>query len=181
MPPRTRANRVAWWSALLAGGPGWIVFDVVKLLAGSFLAYGAAHLGVSAEAAVRPAQMYLMAFGEAIHSPMAALILTSVFVVLSQIKINITNAPPMPGPIAWSNFFSRLTHSHPGRVVWVVFNIAIALLLMELGAYETIQPHAGVVFGCRDRLDRRAGGRPGHQQAARPQPARHRVQARPSL
>ena len=137
MPPRDAQNRVAWWTGLLAGGPGWIVFDVIKLLAGSFLAYGAAHLGVSADAAVRPAQMYLMAFGEAIHSPTAALIVTSFFVVLSQIKINITNA--YAGSIAWSNFFSRLTHSHPGRVVWVVFNIAIALLLMELGAYETIQ------------------------------------------
>ena len=137
MPPRDAQNRVAWWTGLLAGGPGWIVFDVIKLLAGSFLAYGAAHLGVSPDAAVRPAQMYLMAFGEAIRSPSAALILTSFFVVLSQIKINITNA--YAGSIAWSNFFSRLTHSHPGRVVWVVFNIAIALLLMELGAYETIQ------------------------------------------
>jgi signal transduction histidine kinase/CheY-like chemotaxis protein/purine-cytosine permease-like protein len=137
MPVRTKENRIAWWAGLLAGGPGWIVFDVIKLLAGSFLAYGAAHLGVSPDAAVRPAQMYLMAFGDAVRSPIAALILTSFFVVLSQIKINITNA--YAGSIAWSNFFSRLTHSHPGRVVWVVFNIAIALLLMELGAYETIQ------------------------------------------
>ena len=89
------------------------------------------------EAAVRPAQMYLMAFNDAVPSPMLALMLTSVFVVLSQLKINVTNA--YAGSIAWSNFFSRLTHSHPGRVVWLVFNIAIALLLMELGAYETIQ------------------------------------------
>jgi signal transduction histidine kinase/CheY-like chemotaxis protein/purine-cytosine permease-like protein len=137
MPPRTAQNRVAWWTALLAGGPGWIVFDVFKLLAGSFLAYGAARLGVSAAAAVRPAQMYLMAFGEVVPWPVAALVLTSFFVVLSQMKINVTNA--YAGSIAWSNFFSRLTHSHPGRVVWLVFNIAIALLLMELGAYETIQ------------------------------------------
>ena len=137
MPPRTRQNRLAWWTALLAGGPGWIVFDVFKLLAGSFLAYGAARVGVSAVAAVRPAQMYLMAFGDVVASPIGALILTSFFVVLSQLKINVTNA--YAGSIAWSNFFSRLTHSHPGRVVWLVFNIAIALLLMELGAYETIQ------------------------------------------
>jgi signal transduction histidine kinase len=81
--------------------------------------------------------MYLMAFGDAVHSPVVALVLASFFVALSQIKINITNA--YAGSIAWSNFFSRLTHSHPGRVVWLVFNIAIALLLMELGAYETIQ------------------------------------------
>ena len=45
----------------------------------------------------------------------------------SQLKINLTNA--YAGSIAWSNFFSRLTHSHPGRVVWLVFNVAIALLL----------------------------------------------------
>jgi signal transduction histidine kinase/CheY-like chemotaxis protein/purine-cytosine permease-like protein len=137
MPPRSRTSRVAWWTALLAGGPGWIVFDVFKLLAGSFLAYGLISLGQSPEAAVRPAQMYLVAFGDALRSPLAALIVTSFFVVLSQMKINLTNA--YAGSIAWSNFFSRLTHSHPGRVVWLVFNIVIALLLMELGAYETIQ------------------------------------------
>jgi signal transduction histidine kinase/CheY-like chemotaxis protein/purine-cytosine permease-like protein len=137
MPPRGVGRRGVWWVALLAGGPGWIVFDVFKLLAGSFLAYGVLQLGELPISAVKPAQMYLMAFGDAVRSPMAALILASFFVVLSQIKINITNA--YAGSIAWSNFFSRLTHSHPGRVVWLVFNIAIALLLMELGAYETIQ------------------------------------------
>ena len=138
MPPRRPGNRALWWTALIAGGPGWIGFDILKLLAGSFLAYGAIRLGVGPEAAVRPAQMYLMAFGDAVRSPMTALLLTSFFVVLSQLKINVTNA--YAGSIAWSNFFSRLTpHSHPGRVVWLVFNIAIALLLMELGAYETIQ------------------------------------------
>jgi signal transduction histidine kinase/CheY-like chemotaxis protein len=43
------------------------------------------------------------------------------------------------GSLAWSNFFSRLTHSHPGRVVWLVFNVAIALLLMELGIYTALE------------------------------------------
>ena len=137
LPPRSAGKRIAWWTALLAGGPGWIVFDVFKLLAGSFLAYGVLQLGSSPVSAVKPAQMYLMAFGDAVRSPVAALVLASFFVALSQVKINITNA--YAGSIAWSNFFSRLTHSHPGRVVWLVFNIAIALLLMELGAYETIQ------------------------------------------
>ncbi len=88
-------------------------------------------------------QMYRVAFGYVLASPTAALALTAAFVALSQIKINVTNA--YAGSIAWSNFFSRLTHSHPGRVVWVVFNIAIALLLMELGIYEAIE-HTLVVF-----------------------------------
>jgi signal transduction histidine kinase/CheY-like chemotaxis protein/purine-cytosine permease-like protein len=137
LPPRRAGANRAWWIALLAGGPGWIAFDVFKLLAGSFLAYGLISLGQSPESAVRPAQMYLVAFHDLVGSPAAAIAITSFFVVLSQLKINVTNA--YAGSIAWSNFFSRLTHSHPGRVVWLVFNIAIALLLMELGAYETIQ------------------------------------------
>ncbi len=143
LPPRSAIGARAWWAALLAGGPGWIVIDVFKLLAGSFLAYCALRSGATAATAIRPAQMYLMAFGDAVASPGVALALTSGFVVLSQVKINVTNA--YAGSIAWSNFFSRLTHSHPGRVVWLVFNIAIALLLMELGAYDTIQ-HTLVLY-----------------------------------
>ena len=57
--------------------------------------------------------------------------------ILSQLKINVTNA--YAGSIAWSNFFSRLTHSHPGRVVWLVFNVMVALLLMEIGVYKALE------------------------------------------
>ena len=57
--------------------------------------------------------------------------------ILSQVKINVTNA--YAGSIAWSNFFSRLTHSHPGRVVWLVFNVLVALLLMEFGVYKALE------------------------------------------
>ncbi len=31
-----------------------------------------------------------------------------------------------------------MTHSHPGRVVWMVFNIGIALMLMEMGVFDAI-------------------------------------------
>jgi purine-cytosine permease-like protein len=137
MPPRATQRGWVWWLALLAGGPGWIVFDVLKLLAGSFLAYAALRSGLSLAQAVQPAEMYRLAFGVLIASPALVLAVTAVFVALSQIKINVTNA--YAGSLAWSNFFSRLTHSHPGRVVWLVFNIAVALLLMELGVYNTIE------------------------------------------
>jgi purine-cytosine permease-like protein len=55
------------------------------------------------------------------------------FVVLSQIKINVTNA--YSGSLSWANFFSRLTHWHPGRVVWIFFNVGIAPALMEFGVF----------------------------------------------
>jgi signal transduction histidine kinase/CheY-like chemotaxis protein/purine-cytosine permease-like protein len=137
LPPRRTQKPWVWWGALLAGGPGWIVFDVLKLLAGSFLAYAGLQAGLSVAQAVQPAEMYRLAFGALIGSPVLVLVVTSVFVALSQVKINVTNA--YAGSLAWSNFFSRLTHSHPGRVVWLVFNIAVALLLMELGVYNTIE------------------------------------------
>ncbi len=133
-PLRARAG---WWGALLAGGPGWIVPGVLKLLAGSFLATLAVAHGLPLQEAAMPAAMYRVAFGYVVAAPGAALLLMALFVGISQMKINVTNA--YAGSIAWSNFFSRLTHSHPGRVVWLVFNLAIALLLMEIGVYEAIE------------------------------------------
>ena len=84
--------------------------------------------------------------------------------MVSQVKINITNA--YAGSIAWSNFFSRLTHSHPGRVVWLVFNITIALLLMELGIYQAIERTLVVYSIIAAAWVGRPGRRPGGQQAA---------------
>ena len=136
LPQRRRANARGWWSALLLSGPGWVLIGAFKLLAGSFLAILALDHGVSADQAVQPSVMYYVAYRETLGSPTLALILTGVFVVVCQLKINVTNA--YAGSIAWSNFFSRLTHSHPGRVVWLVFNVVLALLLMEIGIFRVI-------------------------------------------
>ena len=137
LPNRKHSNRVGWWTALVATGPGWIVLGGLKLLAGGFLAFLALRHGASEEQAQQPTQMYFVAFREAVHSPTLALVLVGVFVIVCQIKINVTNA--YAGSIAWSNFFARLTHSHPGRVVWLVFNVLLALLLMEIGIFRAIE------------------------------------------
>lgn len=142
LPRDRRRGHFRWWSALLCAGPGWIVVGTVKLLAGSFLAFLALGHGVPFEKAAEPTQMYLAAFSTVASSPEAAIALTGIFVILSQLKINVTNA--YAGSLAWSNFFSRLTHSHPGRVVWLVFNVAIALMLMELGIYKALEQILGL-------------------------------------
>src|ERR1700709_852824 len=136
--PRDRRTSKTWWCiAMLSAGPGWIILGALKLLAGSFLAFFALSHGVSQEHAAEPAHMYLEAFRYVLSQPDLALALTGTFVILSQLKINVTNA--YAGSIAWSNFFSRLTHSHPGRVVWLVFNVVVALLLMEIGVYKALE------------------------------------------
>ncbi|WP_265519910.1 ATP-binding protein [Nitratireductor luteus] len=142
LPRKQHANRFAWWSALLAAGPGWIVVGALKMLAGSFLAYYAFQSGVAFHDAAEPTRMYLAVFQRMVASPELALGLTGVFIVLCQVKINVTNT--YAGSIAWSNFFSRLTHSHPGRVVWVVFNVVIGLLLMQFGIYKALEQILGL-------------------------------------
>jgi signal transduction histidine kinase/CheY-like chemotaxis protein len=142
LPPKEETSSARWWWCLIAAGPGWIFIGIIKMLVGSFLAYLAFSSGSSFEVATDPTQMYLMAFNYVTHSPNASLILAGVMVIISQMKINVTNA--YAGSIAWSNFFSRLTHSHPGRVIWLVFNVTIALLLMELGIYRALESILGM-------------------------------------
>ncbi|MBW4708181.1 response regulator [Roseobacter sp. YSTF-M11] len=135
--PRTRVERRRWWASLLVAGPGWSILGMLKMLAGSYLVVIAIANGVPEAQATDPTRMYETVFEMALQSPWAVLLLTSTFVILSQLKINVTNA--YAGSIAWSNFFSRLTHAHPGRVVWLVFNVGIALMLMELGVFGALE------------------------------------------
>ena len=136
MPERTAANRRRWWAAVLVGGPGWVVPGVLKMLGGALLAFLAIGHMVPAERAVDPNQMYLAAWEYVFPHYGWAVAATALFVIVSQLKINVTNA--YAGSLAWSNFFSRLTHSHPGRVVWMVFNLLIALMLMELDVFQAL-------------------------------------------
>lgn len=142
LPQDDKKYRWRWWVAIISAGPGWVIVGALKVLAGSFLAVLAINHGVAPSLADDPIQMYLIAFSYLNQSPMVTLALAGIFVVISQLKINVTNA--YAGSIAWSNFFSRLTHSHPGRVVWLVFNVIIALLVMELGVYAALENILGI-------------------------------------
>ena len=137
MPDRERVGRWRWWSALITTGPGWVFMGALKLAAGGLFAWFALQRGVPAGEAAQPTHMFNVVFLDMLGSPAAALAITGVFIVTCQIKINVTNA--YAGSIAWSNFFSRLTHAHPGRVVWLVFNVLLALLLMEIGIFGVIE------------------------------------------
>ncbi|MDE2629268.1 MAG: response regulator, partial [Burkholderiales bacterium] len=138
-PGATRGKRrahLAWWAGVIVGGPGWVIPGVLKMLAGALLAYLAIGYSVPADRAVDPTQMYLVAYGAVFSKYGLAVAATALFVFVSQLKINVTNA--YAGSLAWSNFFARLTHSHPGRVVWMVFNTLIALMLMELDVFQAL-------------------------------------------
>lgn len=139
MPQRTSANKLKYDFGLLLSGPGWIVMGGVKILIGALIGVYLLHQGMPYVQSVDPNYMYLAMFarvfgGNPYYASGFALFFCVVFVVLSQIKINMTNG--YAGSIAWSNFFSRLTHTHPGRVVWVFFNVIIAYILMNYEIYS---------------------------------------------
>ncbi|MCM8566761.1 ATP-binding protein [Thauera linaloolentis] len=142
LPPAGKRNKGRWWASVIAAGPGWIIPGALKMLGGAFLAFLALQAMVPPDKALQPTQMYLAGFMHVVDDPRAAVALACIFVIVCQIKINVTNA--YAGSLAWSNFFSRLTHSHPGRVVWLVFNVLIALMLMMLGVFEALEQVLGV-------------------------------------
>ncbi|WP_031170757.1 purine-cytosine permease family protein [Streptomyces durhamensis] len=138
MPDKTPENSKKWWGAVLSAGPGWVVLGAAKQTGGAFLAfYIAGSIGLSK--ANEPIQQYVHGF-KTFAAPVA-LGLATFFVILSQIKINSTNA--YSGSLSWSNFFSRLTHRHPGRVVYIFLNVGIALALMEGGVFSFLNTVLG--------------------------------------
>lgn len=137
LPTMEKVGKGRWWSALLLTGPGWILPGGVKIVIGSVLAVLMIHAGFAFVDAANPTMQYFGVFKALFGNPVLALLLTGLFVVICQVKINVTNA--YAGSIASSNFFSRLTHRHPGRVVWLIFNVMVALMLMEFGIQNVVE------------------------------------------
>ncbi|MER5864941.1 hypothetical protein [Kitasatospora sp. NPDC002040] len=133
MPQRTPANARRWDFAVLAAGPGWVVIGAAKQLGGALLAFAALDVVGNAKA-LEPIAPYVESLRPWFGA--AALPLAGLFVVVSQVKINSTNA--YSGSLSWSNFFSRLTHRHPGRVWYIFLNCGVALLLMELNMFSAL-------------------------------------------
>ncbi|MGZ9928398.1 purine-cytosine permease family protein [Streptomyces sp. NC-S4] len=144
MPPRTEANRRAWWTAVVMAGPGWVVLGALKQAIGVFLAVRIiAEVGPAA--APEPIQQFRSAF-DAMMPAWSVVPLAVVLVVISQIKINVTNA--YSGSLAWTNSFTRVTGRYPGRMVFVLVNLAFALALMEADMFSFLGSVLGFYSNC---------------------------------
>jgi purine-cytosine permease-like protein len=147
MPPKTAANSRSWWTAVVLAGPGWVVFGALKQAIGLFITvYLLAKLDPAASAtANQPVHQFLGVYEEMMPTWLA-LSLAVVLVVISQIKINVTNA--YSGSLAWTNSFTRLTRHYPGRLVFVLVNLAIALVLMEANMFDFLNAILGFYANC---------------------------------
>ncbi|MET9574120.1 allantoin permease [Streptomyces massasporeus] len=144
MPPKTEANKRSWWTAVVMAGPGWVVLGALKQAIGVFLAvYIIAEVGASA--APEPIQQFKGAF-DAMMPSWLVVPLAVVLVVISQIKINVTNA--YSGSLAWTNSFTRVTRRYPGRMVFVLVNLGFALALMEADMFSFLNSILGFYSNC---------------------------------
>ncbi|MDK9495163.1 allantoin permease [Streptomyces katrae] len=144
MPPKTEANKRAWWTAVVMAGPGWVVLGALKQAIGVFLAVRViAEVGPAA--APEPIRQFRGAF-EAMMPSWTVIPLAVALVVISQIKINVTNA--YSGSLAWTNAFTRVTRRYPGRMVFVLVNLAFALALMEADMFSFLGGVLGFYSNC---------------------------------
>ncbi|GAB2728192.1 purine-cytosine permease family protein [Streptomyces bullii] len=144
MPPRTGANKRGWWTAVIMAGPGWVVLGALKQAIGVFLAvYILTRVGPAT--ATEPIQQFKGAF-DAMMPSWLVLPLAVALVVISQIKINVTNA--YSGSLAWTNSFTRVTGRYPGRMVFVLVNLGIALTLMEADMFSFLNGILGFYSNC---------------------------------
>jgi purine-cytosine permease-like protein len=146
MPPKTPENSRRWWSAVVLAGPGWVIFGAIKQIVGLFLAvYIIANVADGATVANQPVHQFLEIYRDFLPAPLA-MTLAVALVVISQIKINVTNG--YSGSLAWTNSFTRVTKRYPGRLVFLGFNLAVALVLMEANMFSFLNTILGFYANC---------------------------------
>jgi purine-cytosine permease-like protein len=146
MPPLTPENKRTWWTWLILAGPGWVFFGAIKQVVGLFLAvYLITNVVGSAGIANQPVHQFLEIYQNFLPGWLA-MTLAVVLVVISQIKINVTNA--YSGSLAWTNAFTRMTKHYPGRIVFLAVNLLIALILMEANMFDFLNTILGFYANC---------------------------------
>lgn len=127
MPAKTAKNNKTWWLAVISAGPGWVILGAIKQAIGAFLGFYLLTLtpGINS---TEPVRQFSAAFHDMLPASVA-LTLAVILVIISQIKINVTNA--YSGSLSWTSAYTRIRKHYPGRIVFVLVNLAIALALME--------------------------------------------------
>lgn len=132
MPTKTKENSQSWWIAVISAGPGWVILGAIKQIIGAFLGFYL-FTQIPAVNNTEPVQQFISTF-EYMMSPWLAMLLAIILVVISQIKINVSNA--YSGSLAWTSAYTRITKKYPGRIIFVIINLMFALALMEMDMFS---------------------------------------------
>ena len=132
---------------MILAGPG--LGDLRRGQAGRRAVPGGLHASPTSPAAPASPTSRCTSSWRSTHDIMPAwlaMTLAVVLVVISQIKINVTNA--YSGSLAWTNSYTRVTKHYPGRLVFLGVNLAIALVLMEANMFDFLNTILGFYANC---------------------------------
>ncbi len=131
---KTSANKTKWWLAVLCAGPGWVVLGSLKqLMARSSRPW---RLRMARRWPRRTSRSRCTSPGSTTSSrPGRA---GGGDVLRDPVANQDQRDQRLFGSLSWSNFFSRVAHTHPGRVVWIFLNVAISLTMMELNMFSVL-------------------------------------------
>ena len=87
-----------------------------------------------------PVHQFTAMYSDMINGKLA-IVLAVLLVILSQVKINVTNA--YSGSLSWTSAYTRVTKHYPGRIIFLIFNVGIALLLMEMDMFAFLNKILG--------------------------------------
>ena len=140
MPAKTNENKTSWWVSMISAGPGWVVLGALKQITGAFLGVYLLKQGLDAAKGTEPVLQFTYMF-QNMTTGGIAIFLAVVTVILSQIKINVTNA--YSGSLAFTSSYTRLTKHYPGRLIFLFVNVGIALFLMEANMFAFLNKILG--------------------------------------
>ena len=144
MPAKTKENKKEWWISVISAGPGWVVLGAIKQVIGAFLGFYLL-MNVPGVNSTEPVQQFVSTF-EFMMSPWLAMTLAVILVVISQIKINVSNA--YSGSLAWTSAYTRVTKKYRGRIFFVLVNLAFALALMEMDMFSFLNKILSFYSNC---------------------------------
>lgn len=113
----------------LLGGIFWFLPVMANMAIGGIISFWLLAGMADSVSAAQPYLMFSYVLGSGGFPHNAVFAIVVIFVLLSQLKINVTNI--YSGSLAWSNFSARVTHVFPGRAFWAVFNTLLAFVIIE--------------------------------------------------
>ena len=133
MPTQTKENKKKWWFSVIIAGPGWVIFGAIKQVIGMYIGVYLFQQQNSQELATEPVNQFNILYSLMFPKWLASTI-SLLLVVLSQIKINVTNA--YSGSIAWANVSTRIFKKRPDYTIFLTVQLGLCILLMECDIFS---------------------------------------------
>jgi len=133
IPSKTTQNHYSWYMGVMLAGPGWIIFPLIKQLIGIYFGIYLYIKYNNTTTYDQPVVQLFTIYNQSFPYSVS-LIFSVILVFVSQLKINVSNV--YVGSLALSNSYTRITKKKIKRVYFIILNMILSLIMMELNAFD---------------------------------------------